>query len=635
MKCVKAFRNTLSDINTTNILVGILTILTVLSGLFLGSNLVSADNDSVVDEINITVPISCSISGTGMNTHNANISNGLYVPDIGTTTLHAFCNDNEGFAIYAAGYTGNEVGATNSNKLVGTTASNNAVIETGTATGPVGDDDISNWAMKLSIVSSPTPTYPITIDSAPNVSGGANASFSDYHTVPNGYTKVAHRDSGTDIGQSAEGATLNTTYAAYISKTQPADTYSGQVIYTLVHPSDADAPLSPQQATPGCINYFANASNAVGTMGCQSATDGNTTTLLASNFSRTGYGFAGWSDKYDYATNQSAHFYGPNETITVPTGTTANGLSLYAVWIKSEGSIQDTNKVTSLCGTNGVGGTLTTAPTDGTANLSSVSALTDQRDNQTYAIARLADGNCWMIENLRLESTNSDNATGALAQGYGTSSTYGNFSGLATAENTNFSNSTTANSLYYSGTQSGTASVNIGTYNPGYRMPRYNNANTSIRASSPTNNNENMYSYGNYYTWSAAIADTTYYSSSGDHGTTSLCPKGWRLPKGNTALEGFGKLDVDMDGTGGDQTGSAGMIQLAKWRSYPNNFLYAGRFAGSSVGSLGSYGYYWSSVTRNGSKSYNLLFYGTNNLYPGTDYENNYGGSTIRCLFDA
>ena len=90
MKHAKTFRHTLSDINITNILVGILTILTVLSGLFLGSNLVSADNDSVVDNINITVPVSCTMSGTGMNTHNANINNGTYTPNIGTTTLKAF-----------------------------------------------------------------------------------------------------------------------------------------------------------------------------------------------------------------------------------------------------------------------------------------------------------------------------------------------------------------------------------------------------------------------------------------------------------------------------------------------------------------------------------------------------------------
>ena len=72
---------------------------TLLSGTILASTFVSADNDSVVDEINITVPVSCSISGTGMDSHNANIANGIYTADIGTTTMHAFCNDNEGFAI--------------------------------------------------------------------------------------------------------------------------------------------------------------------------------------------------------------------------------------------------------------------------------------------------------------------------------------------------------------------------------------------------------------------------------------------------------------------------------------------------------------------------------------------------------
>ena len=95
------------------------TITVLMLGIILASNTVLADdNTSVVDEINITVPVSCTISGTGMNTHNANINNGLYEENIGTTTLHAFCNDNEGLAIYAAGYTGNEVGGENSNKLV-------------------------------------------------------------------------------------------------------------------------------------------------------------------------------------------------------------------------------------------------------------------------------------------------------------------------------------------------------------------------------------------------------------------------------------------------------------------------------------------------------------------------------------
>ena len=398
----------------------------------------------------------------------------------------------------------------------------------------------------------------------------------------------------------------------------------------------------PQPSTAGCINYFANASDAVGTMGCQSATDGASLDLLASNFSRTGYGFAGWSDSFDYATNPNAKFYGPQETITVPTGTTANGLSLYAVWIESQGSIQDQSKVASVCNS------LTTAPTDGTANLTSVSALTDQRDNNTYAIAKLADGNCWMIENLRLDNTAEHNSDGTLAQGYGTSATYGNFGGLADAESSNFTNSTTANSLYYSGTQEGTASIDIGTSDsPGYRMPRYNNLNTSTRASSPTNNRGNMYSYGNYYTWHAAIADLTYNGTNNQSTTgTSLCPAGWHLPKGgNKSNEANNELwSLVVDGINGgtkpasydsstypNYTGTPeGRDASNKLRAYPNNLLYSGIFSTSSANLRGDYGYYWSSTAGNIYYSYHLSL-DSSGVFPGTYNSHKRNGSSIRC----
>ena len=64
-------------------------VVTVLGGM-LASSRVSAEDASVVDEINITVPVSCTMSGTGMQSHNAEIANGTYTPDIGSTTLHAF-----------------------------------------------------------------------------------------------------------------------------------------------------------------------------------------------------------------------------------------------------------------------------------------------------------------------------------------------------------------------------------------------------------------------------------------------------------------------------------------------------------------------------------------------------------------
>ena len=246
-----------------------LTSLVVLTGTILASSIVSADDNSTVDQINITVPMSCTMTGAGMDSHSTEIQNGLYKDNIGTTTLHAFCNDNEGFAIYAAGYTGNEIGGESSNKLVGTTASSNATIVSGIAT-TAGSPDISNWAMKLAISQDSgdtTSTNAFTIDSAPNVDlpseaeqSTTPASFSEYHVVPNEYVKVAHKNSMTDMTATTGGVKLTTTYAAYISKTQSADTYNGQVKYTLVHPSSA-APVLPGTVA---VNYNGNGKTFAG-----------------------------------------------------------------------------------------------------------------------------------------------------------------------------------------------------------------------------------------------------------------------------------------------------------------------------------------------------------------------------------
>ena len=202
--------------------------LTALSGSLLISSDVNADNTDIIDQVNITVPVSCTLSGTGMNTHNADIANGTSNSSIGETTMKTFCNDSNGFAIYAVGYTDNTEGK---NVLTNSTLGNTYDIATGTATS----GNASNWAMKLSTVSSPTPTYPVTIQN----------SFDSFHTVPDDYTLVAKRTTSTDIGQNTEGSTIKSTYQAYISKTQPTGTYTGQVKYTLIHPHDAAAPVKP------------------------------------------------------------------------------------------------------------------------------------------------------------------------------------------------------------------------------------------------------------------------------------------------------------------------------------------------------------------------------------------------------
>ncbi len=75
---------------------------TFISSFILSSPSILADEPA---DANVEVPVSCTISSSGINTHNANIANGLYEEGIGTTTLTAFCNDNSGFSIYVIGYT--------------------------------------------------------------------------------------------------------------------------------------------------------------------------------------------------------------------------------------------------------------------------------------------------------------------------------------------------------------------------------------------------------------------------------------------------------------------------------------------------------------------------------------------------
>ena len=592
----------------------------------------------------VTVAEACTMTASNTTPHTATLANGIYSggvteyqDGIGKTTLKVVCNDASGFSIYAVGYTNNEYGNT---KLMSNEQDATApIINTGTQ----DSGSTSAWSMKLTSV---TGTYAPTLDN----------SFGSYHSVPSTYTRVAYRTSGTDAGSNPTGSSVDTTYAAFISPTQPAGTYVGKVKYTLVHPNTNTPKDAPITCAANKICYSPNANDVEGTMGVQSAGSNNTYTLLASNFSRKGYGFAGWSESQNAASDPTAKIYGPQETIT--TGNlNSKGMSLYAVWVKSEGSIQDSSKVTAVCNR------LTQALTDGTANISSVSALTDQRDNETYAIAKLADGNCWMIENLRLDNTAEHNSDGTLAQGYGTSATYGNFAGLADPESANFNNSTTANSLYYSGTQSGDATINIGTSNdPGFRMPRYNNWNNqSASANRPQNpftnlatnstTNASMYSYGNYYTWHAAIADLTYNGTDNQSTSgTSLCPTGWHLPKGgNKSNEANNELwSLVVDGINGgtkpanydnstnpSYTGAAEAGPVAdKLRTYPNNFLYSGYFLTSSARERGSGGYYWSSTALSNGSSY-LLYLTNSYVRPGITNSSKYSGYSIRCTVSA
>ena len=588
---------------------GVLFVVTLVTGMILVNTKANADTSA---NASVNVSDACTLSG-GDHSYSITLNPGQEDSNIGPSNIKAACNDYNGYSIYAIGYSGNSYTGNNT-KLLGTIANNN--ISTNTS----GND--SYWAMKVNAVSGTyTPTITNDFDN------------SNFHVIPASYTQIAKLTSATDAGSNPTGSNISTYYKVKISISQTADTYTGKVKYTLVHPNTAPEPWTPQPVVtnPGYISYNTNApfNEVTDTMSDQTLQTTDTEALLwASNFQRSGYGFAGWSDKPDWVLNQNDangngtganegyHIYGPNQTITFTAGqyTGSNpGLSLYAVWVPSQGSLQSWSGCSSM-------------------SQGQVTALTDQRDNDTYAVAKLKDNNCWMIENLRLDNTAAHNSDGTLAQGYNPS-----FIGLASPETANFISSSTAANSLYSIDDSTAAPAITGSYQSS-RFPRYNNQNTANPASSMTGIGNNTYSYGNYYTWHAAIADTTYYESD-THDTTSICPAGWSIPIGNqtTANKSFGALSVALGGPAGGAVADSsstptGAEMLKVFMSYPNNFIYSGDFSDSSANNRGSYGYYWSSTAKNLIGSCELVLNGVGVVSPATSGAFMGYGSSIRCL---
>ena len=542
----------------------ILTGLTVLSGSFLTSVQVSAD-ESVVDNVNITVPVSCSLSGTGMNSHNASIVNGTYQADIGTTTMKVFCNDTNGFAIYATGYTGNEIGGTNSNKLVGTSASSNATIDTGTAT-TAGNPDISNWAMKLATNSNAT--YAITLDN----------SFNAYHAVPNEYTKVAHRDSGTDVGTGATGAELTTTYAAYISKTQAADSYTGQVIYTLVHPSTHSAPVAcnPNGTTIGtntstdikCMQDFAFISDATRTNIINSMTVEQQYTL---------------KDKRDGKTYTIAKYQAGTDSNT--------SAPIYDVWMTQNLDLDLEAGTTYTNEDTDIGYNTTTNSYD-------TAAWSPTRSTYTATTGHIHE---W-------------------CQGGTWNSQYGYCELNDTPESYDPGN------LYWNATESDYTDWDA-YYNSCDYTTSTPSCNQSLNPISTyvSSTGASQYHLGNYYNWAAALAtnDSSAFNSS-SLVEQSICPAGWTLPRIGTGEDTFYSLWNQYGFSSSSINGNNNL-----WTS-PLYFAAGGYFNGSLY-DVGYVGRFWSPIPDGSGGAGSAGFDVDGLVYPCDGVNQSYGDS-VRCV---
>lgn len=124
--------------------------------------------------------------------------------------------------------------------------------------------------------------------------------------------------------------------------------------------------------------------------------------------------------------------------------------------------------------------------------------------------------------------------------------------------------------------------------------------------------------------------------TSGD-ASSSICPKGWRLPKGTPGI-GTNEFAVVVGLTSVDIAKDGNFWSSLSSPSFANNALTvndvtwpaAGHYFGSSSNSVGSFGGYWSSTAYSGSNAYDLDFY--SNLFRPAYANYKYNGYSVRCV---
>ena len=306
----------------------------------------------------------------------------------------------------------------------------------------------------------------------------------------------------------------------------------------------------------------------------------------------------------DAADNQSVKFkIGANADDTQASGDYTNVINFYAV-----ANPEPDNTMQGFAA--GLGSTTCSAMSTG-----DTLTLEDSRDGTSYTIGKLADGNCWMLDNLALDLTNDTILNGL------------------TADNTDIDTTNDPGALVaLKGTTLGTtsdkyATVKVANWTSGYSYsaPLVNLTDKNAVPSDATST-AGGWKVGGYYNFCAATAGSYCYGDGTNAGsptgnaTSSICPKGWRLPTGKTA----GEYKTLYNNTSYNT--------YADYRSALHLPL-SGYYDNGSASAQSDNGYWWS-ATNNGNTDMYYLYTNTSVIYP--DISNNrYYGYSIRCIIDS
>ena len=256
----------------------------------------------------------------------------------------------------------------------------------------------------------------------------------------------------------------------------------------------------------------------------------------------------------------------------------------------------------------------------------------DRRDGKVYWVARLADGNIWMTQNLDLDidetktythydtdlgyTTNDPTATWQPAEGHSTifwDSITNKFPGWRNSKIEPYS--ANPGDVYYYTSNSDVNDIRYGSLQ-------------DCQAAGHTNCEH--YHAGNYYNWPTSIASNNTSSVPRGEVSTSICPAGWRLP--SSSAKEIGILLADNNVISDISVSSGNLYVENGFNNIRINPLYLVR-SGSTDGILrnaSETGWYWSSTNTNGEAAGGFVFKNDNiNL---TTYSYKQYGASIRCL---
>ncbi|MBQ2672829.1 hypothetical protein IJG01_02570, partial [Candidatus Saccharibacteria bacterium] len=252
-------------------------------------------------------------------------------------------------------------------------------------------------------------------------------------------------------------------------------------------------------------------------------------------------------------------------------------------------------------------------------NLEQQYQLRDSRDNKTYYISKLVDGNIWMTQNLDhdIDSTKTYTPADTDIPANWTPST----STYATS-NTTWNGSDTAPESYNPGDYYWNGTDGMSAWSD-----YWNSGGTNPASNFMSTTGNSHYHLGNYYNWTAAMAmnDSSSYTTSTTRTDQSICPAGWTLPRAGSGEDTFYGLWSQY---GYDNSGT--FSNISTLTGSPAYFAPTGGWYGS-FGDVGAGGYFWSPVVVSSVDSYYAYFYMFGEAGP-SGYDGRDVGYSIRCV---